>query len=366
MKNQHIANVSIMNTRKRSKKYFLISVIGLLSAWLVSCTTYNKEPYQWQNELFLDPAWRNVRNEADARALLEQGKDLNPVDGASPLLYAPSIKLKELLLQCGADPNHVPRYVKNPPYWWDGKLTDFHPMRGIRSRREGLLLLSYGGKVPADALINFNRPFVSQVRDEDDRDSAVLFLIEQGADIQLGKYKNSYFKHILGYLAGDDILNQDLLKYFKNCGIDLSAVHINQINKPGTPYIFDHCFENQLELLRAGVTPNLRNPSTGDTLLIHDIRQVERRGGVDFNTRKLHQFVLKLLKMGADPTLTNHEGRTAVSYASKDKGLLRILTKYGADANELQKLGLPTPEPKCPHPVIYKTFNCYDWLGKCH
>lgn len=338
------------------------SILWLSFICLVSCTWQDDLSYEWEKGPYLDPAWRSVQNQQDALALIQTGKDLNPPDGASPLLYAPNIELKELLLKHGADPNHIPQHLRNPSMGANEKNIDLHPMRWIKSGREGRLLLSYGGKVPPNALVNFHRQFLRGGRKGDDMDSAMLFLIKQGADVHLEKYKEASPAHILGLLDRSTIMNQSLLAYLKKCGVDLSAAQMNQIIKPGRPYIFDNCFENQLELIRAGVDPNLRDPFTGDTLLMYDLRQVERRGGFDFNTWKLHHFIKELLRMGANPALKNNEGRTAASYTRKDKTLLKLLIRHGGNEHELETLGPPAPEPFFSHPGMFKTFRSYGFL----
>lgn len=356
LKNHNIVNVSKKSTKINMNKKIRRVLILTLSILSSSCTMYEDQSYTWECSPCLDSEWRTVHNQQKALALIQKGKELNPVDGASPLLYAPSFELKKLLLQHGANPNHVPQYLKNPPSWWKENVTDLHPMLGIRSDKEGRLLLKYGGKVPANALVNFNRQFVSSTREGDNPDAAKLFLIKHGADVRLDKYKNGDSEHILNLLNSSPILTQDMLKYFEKCGVDLSAAQMNQIKKPGTPYIFDNCFENQLELLKGGVNPNLRDPFTGDTLLIYDLRQVERKGGADFNTGRLYHFIKKLLEMGADPTLKNDEGRTAMSYAYKDRSLLKLLSRHGGNEQELEEQGAPVPESLSPHPIIYRTF----------
>lgn len=60
--------------------------------------------------------------------------------------------------------------------------------------------------------------------------------------------------------------------------------------------------------------------------------------------------------MGVDPTARNNEGRSAVSYAYKDKTLLELLYQHGGNKQELEKQGPPAPEPVCPHPIFYQTF----------
>lgn len=334
-----------MNT----KHTFYISASFLLVFMLNACSFHddNKdhEGYDYSLNYFYllpkDSDWAKVTNKQEALALLKKGKDLNPPNDISILCYTHNLELIKLLLQYGANPNHMPHnrtigvLSKFEP---SRDITYYHPLANIKSREEGELLLKYGGEIPPYALAQ-RPPYAAQ-----------QFYFDHGANLNLAKY-NTHILHRLPMTAVAlkwYVLDSSLLKRCKKEGVDLSEA---SPNPPKTPYIFYLGCENQIELIKAGVDPNIRDPETGNTILLYNLKRTYGIDSPSYNgdDKYYYRFYKKLIQLGADPTLKDNNGRSAISYVWPHSRFSQFLIKAGCDPHEVKRMGVA----KDPHTVYY-------------
>lgn len=332
---------------KAMNKTYLVYVLLYCALMLNACSSHHntndEHKYYFSRDTWpKDLDWAKVTTKQEALDLIKKGKDLNPPNDISILCYTHNLDLKELLLQHGANPNHMPqngaiRYSSMPEFHY--KINYYHPLANIKSREEGELLLKYGGNIPPYALA---QEYSCNVQE---------FYFDHGANLNLEKYNTHILRRLTksGPIIEWYLLNSTILRRCKKEGVNLSAVGPNPYKKP---YIFYLGCENQIELIKAGVDPNIRDPETGNTILLYNLKRTyDRNTGKETNgyDQYYYRFYKKLIKLGADPTLKDNTGRSAISYVWPNSRFAQFFIKEGCDPNEVKRMG----EAKDTHMIYY-------------